>query len=87
MRENLVFYGISESNAYEDSELLVRRFIQQQMNINTDNIEIERAHRMGQKRNGQVRPIVVKFLRYKDKENVRKAAPKTLNVLSSFPTY
>ena len=38
-------------------------------------IEIERAHRIERKRDdGKPRPIVVKFLRYQDKEYVRKSA-------------
>ena len=46
------------------------------MKIDADNeIEIERAHRLGRKRDdGKPRPIVAKFLRYQDKEFIRKKA-------------
>ena len=77
MRCNLVFYGIKEQND-EDPEDVVRGFIEQVMNINTRNIEIERSHRIGARHRDRVRPLVVKFLRYKDKEWVRKAAPDKL---------
>ena len=45
------------------------------MKIDADNeIEIERAHRLGRKRDdGKPRPIVTKFLRYQDKEFIRKS--------------
>ena len=37
--------------------------------------KIERAHRLGEKRDdGKPRPIVAKFLRYQDKEYIRKSA-------------
>ena len=46
------------------------------MAINESNeIEIERAHRLGGKRDdGKPRPIVAKFLRYQDEEYIRKSA-------------
>ena len=56
-------------------------------------IEIERAHRLGRKHDdGKPRPIVAKFLRYQDKEFIRKSAnllkdlkaPRS-GLLNSFP--
>ena len=53
-------------------------------------IEIERAHRLGRKSDdGKPRPIVIKFLRYQDKEFVRKSANlvkgTTLWIAEQFP--
>ena len=48
------------------------------MKMNTDNIEIERAHRVGPRRQGKSRPIVAKFLRFKQKEAIKNAAPRAL---------
>ena len=78
MRGNLVFYGIKDPDKFEDSEEVIRGFLDNTMNINPDHIEIDRAHRLGSWRRDKVRPIVVKFLRYKDKEAIRKAAPEKL---------
>ncbi|KAI8483400.1 hypothetical protein Bbelb_388630 [Branchiostoma belcheri] len=47
--------------------------LRNKLRLNTDNIEIEQAHRNG-KPGEQPRPIVVKFLRYKDKQNILRQA-------------
>ena len=40
----------------------------------SNEVEIERAHRLGEKRDdGKPRPIVAKFLRYQDKEYIWKS--------------
>ena len=79
MRSNLVFSGIAEGDTHEDSEYVVRQFIKEKMKINSDNIEIERAHRIGgPRRQGKSRPIVAKFLRFKQKEAIKRAAPGAL---------
>ena len=53
-------------------------------------IEIERAHRLGRKRDdGKPRPIMAKFLRYQDKEFIRKSANllkgTTIRIAEQFP--
>ena len=83
MRENLIFKGIHEpklmQGEFEIVELTLKNFLRNEMNITTD-IPLDRVHRMGRYRPEQSfpRPIVAKFERYKDKELVRSAAPKTL---------
>lgn len=83
MRENLIFSGIPESelgpNEYEDCENLIKSFIREQMHVARD-IQFDRVHRLGRFKRTQryPRPIVAKFTYYKDKEEVRKAAPKSL---------
>ena len=49
--------------------------LQSKLNINAEAIEIERAHRTG-RRSGTGRPrhIVVKLLRYKDKEKIMRSS-------------
>ena len=39
--------------------------IAKEMNINLTDMEVQRAHRLGPKRNGKPRPIIVKFMCYK----------------------
>lgn len=96
MRENLIFYGIPESELnrgmYENCELIIKNFIRMEMNINKD-IQFDRVHRLGRYSQQQryPRPIVAKFTYYKDKELVRLNAPKTLinssyMVKEQFPT-
>ena len=71
MRSNLVFYNLPEVDK-EDSFATVRDVLANKMEIDANNeieIEIERAHRLGRKRDdGKPRPIVAKFLRYQDKD-------------------
>ena len=75
MRSNLVFYNLPEVDK-EDSFATVRDVLVNKMEIDANNeIEIERAHRLGRKRDdGKPQPIVAKFLRYQDKEFIRKSA-------------
>lgn len=83
MRENLIFYGIPESEvdqrAPENCELIIKNFIRMEMNIDKD-IQFDRVHRLGRYFETQryPRPIVAKFTFFKDKELVRLTAPKTL---------
>lgn len=86
MRDNLIFTGIEEpplSDEAEDTEATLRRFLSNEMNI-TDPIPFDRVHRLGKQRDShpghqlKPRPIIAKFERYKDKERVRLAAPRSL---------
>ena len=77
MRENLIFYGIHESQRIDDEtgdencERLVKDLISTKLEINTENMTIDRAHRLGGPRAKKPRPIVVKFHQYSDRETVR----------------
>ena len=52
-------------------------------------IEIERSHRLGGFQKEKKRPIVTKFLKFKDKENIKKASYKlkgtTFGTSDQFP--
>ena len=76
MRDNLLFTGISELEN-ENTEDVVKLFIKREMKIN-DDIAFERVHRIGQKQRGKHRAIVAKFSSFKEKEEVRKRAPRAL---------
>ena len=75
MRCNLLFYNLPESEQ-EDPFTIIREVLNEKMGIDENgDIEIERAHRLGRKReDGKPRAIVAKFLRYQDKEYIRKSA-------------
>ena len=82
-RNNVVFWGFPESvEEPADCKKLISEFLETQMDLK--NIEMDRAHRspMGKfnpntGRRGP-RPIHVKFLRYSDREEVLRTAPKAL---------
>ena len=77
MRDNLIFEGIKEMQN-ENTEEALREFMKTEMNI-TDEPQFHRVHRMGKKIQGKHRPIVAKFVLYKERERIRKAAPSTLS--------
>ena len=72
--------GLSGSNDedWSETEHRVRSMIRNKLHLNADAIEIERAHRTGKTdEDGQTpRPIAVKFLRYKDKEDILASSKK-----------
>ena len=75
MRSNLVFYNLPEVDK-EDPFATVKDVLANKMGVDENNeMEIERTHRLGAKRDDEKpRPIVAKFLRYQDKEYIRKSA-------------
>ena len=82
-RNNIVVDGIPESpnEKWSDSEEKVRKMIQEKLHLDQSNICLERVHRTGKPRtltedttNTRPRTIVVKFLRFKDREAVLQRA-------------
>ncbi|XP_060552691.1 uncharacterized protein LOC132713969 [Ruditapes philippinarum] len=73
LRDNLLFHGFNESPD-ENCEALIQNFIKHDLGIDQKEINIERAHRIGTNKGKGIRPVVVKFLEWKDRELVRKTA-------------
>ena len=76
-RNNLMFFGVKEEGGREDCEKMVRDIIKD-IGV-TGGVAIERAHRnpTGVRPAGsKPRPLVCKFLDFKDKEAVKKNAKK-----------
>ena len=71
MRNNLLIYGFPEARG-ENCEETVRNFLKAKLDIDTSKIEIERSHRFGKFKHDKQRPIVSRFLRFKDKEAIKK---------------
>ena len=74
-RNNLRFMGIKEKSGveretWEESKAKVKVFLQEILGLETDEITIDRAHRVGKKEEGKRRTIVVIFLNYKQSEKV-----------------
>lgn len=71
--------GIPESpnDKLCESEEKVKQMIQEKLQLGQNKITLEKAHRIGRMINGnsnRPRQIMVKFLKYKDKEAVPKRA-------------
>ena len=65
-------------NGYDDfsMEKFPEMVIKDSLGIQLDSDAIQRAHRVGPKSPGKKQDVIVYFLRYQDKERVRRAAPK-----------
>lgn len=82
-RNNLVIDGIEESEreSWEVTEEKVRSLIENKLKLDGRIMPIERAHRMGRPdtSGGRQRPIVVKFLNYRDRCAILENAKKLKN--------
>lgn len=78
MRNNLIFYSIDESKDNEEDNCMEKvQDVIEKVGVEMYRVNIEQAYRIG-KRNSKPgpRPIVARFLRYQDKEEIRKSAYK-----------
>jgi hypothetical protein len=79
-RNNIRICNIAEGAEGGFAEPSMEKFatmvIRQSMGIQLPEGAIQRAHRVGPKQPGRKRDIIAYFLKYSDKEIVRKAAPK-----------
>ena len=81
-RNNIIFYGINEiktgTETWEHSEALVRKFLKENLKLESDSIGISRAHRLkvkkGEKDDDKPRPIIAKFESFKSRQMVLKAS-------------
>ena len=70
-RENVKFENIPEEDPKEDTEMVLRSFLERELGFSdAANIEIQRVHRLGKKKEEKPRPILARFLRYKDCEKL-----------------
>ena len=76
MRDNLIFSGIKEEDKEETQEVL-NAFIHEKLKIE-EILSFERVHRLGPPTGAGAKPrnIIAKFTYYKQREQVRMAAPK-----------
>ena len=81
-RENIKFNNIPEStsprNGLEDTEEVLRSFLHAQLSYHeAASVEIQRVHRLGRKKDdGGARPILARFLRFKDCEKILALGPR-----------
>ena len=70
-RENVKFENIPEEDPKEDTEMVLRSFLERELGFSdAANIEVQRVHRLGKKKEEKPRPILARFLRYKDCEKL-----------------
>ncbi|XP_042142662.1 uncharacterized protein LOC120840287 [Ixodes scapularis] len=71
-RLNLLFFGIPDlqNETWIQSEATILSFCEQRLGIKLDPNDLERSHRLGKFLPNKNRPIIVKFLRYKDRQNI-----------------
>ena len=75
-RENLRFFGIREpTSGTEDVRQVLHKFLKEELELKiTEDIEFQRAHRIGKKKTGETRPVIVRFLRFPERQLVFKRA-------------
>ena len=72
-RENLRFYGIPETDEEENTEAVLKAFLERELSVeNTQYIEFQRVHRVGKRDRNTRKPraIIARCLRFKDRENL-----------------
>ena len=70
-RENVKFENVPEEDPKEDTEMVLRSFLERELGFSdAANIEIQRVHRLSKKKEEKPRPILARFLRYKDCEKL-----------------
>ena len=91
-RENLGFYGLPEkTHGKEDSEEVLNEFLTTNLEIeDASEIEYQRVHRIGTFKPGMKPwPIIARFLRYPDRENVfsrvKKLKGTNFSIAADFP--
>ena len=91
MRDNLIFYNISEKKD-ENVKEIIHNMLEKQLGLEKakENFKIDRAHRLGKNiRSSKPRAIVSKFNYYPDKEqilaNARKLKGTGIAVSEQFP--
>lgn len=71
-RENLKFENIIEEGPdKEDTESVLRTFLETELGYkDAATVEIQRVHRLGKRKEDKPRPIIARFLRYKNCEEI-----------------
>ena len=80
-QNNLVFYGIPEGDreSWSITEEKVQNVLKDNLEMDTNGSEIEKAYRVGQKRQTSQRPIIVKFSNWKIRSQVKEKAREHLH--------
>ena len=84
-RNNLRCEGIKqhENKSWEDCENKIYDLLENKLEMDIENVVIERAHQTGKKNKNRSQPIVAQFSFYKDKMNTLKNCRKLKNTTFS----
>ena len=80
-RKNLTFEEIKEHEreSWEDCENKIYDLLEKKLEMDIENVVIERAHQTTKKSKNRSQPIVAQFSFYKDKMNILKNCKKLKN--------
>ena len=80
-RNKLRFEAIKEheNESWEDCKNKIYDLLENKLEMDIENVVIERSHRTGKKNKNRSRPIVAQFSFYKDKMNILKNCKKLKN--------
>ena len=70
-RSNLIFHGIPEVDG-EACKSVICKLINEHCKMTISINQIQRAHRIGATKAGKIRPLIVLFVNWSDKEAVRE---------------
>ena len=88
MKNNLIFTGLAE-NGNENAEDVLRDFIYEELGID-HNIHFGNVHRFGKRWHGKPRPIVARFIVYKElvlvKDHAYRLKNRPYGISEQFPT-
>ena len=76
-RSNLLFYGITQT-PNEVCEDVIKRFIKDELHLDVNNMLLANTHRLPTRTvstRDRPRPLIVKFVMMRDRDNVLSAAP------------
>ena len=87
-RENVRIFGLPETDhSTENTGDVVYKFFERELELeNARNIEFQRVHRLGKRKAGQSRPVIVRFLRFPERELVFRSV-RDLGVESEVKVY
>lgn len=78
MKNNLIFHGLTGESKDEDTERRLRDFLHNELGIDY-RMELGNVHRFGKYTPGKARPIVARFIFYKELDHVLKLSWKLKN--------
>ncbi len=75
-RNCVIVTGVPEAGKNEDTDSKIKELAKDKMDLNIEDIDLDRTHRIGKPQDGKPRPIVVKFTRYNTRHEFMKNRKK-----------
>ena len=88
MKYNIIFGGIPCTDEKEDTEVVLKTFLKEELDIQeADNIIFQNVHRLRPRTDGKPRSIIARFNRFNDHDRVFKAVPVKLRNKPQFSVH